>query len=148
MRRSDRRGFTLVELIIVILVLGILAALGMLRYIDLRREGYTTQIAGDIEVVKVAAVTYVGERDAWPATSGQGTAPPELQNLLPASFNFTRPLWTLGWVSTDPQTAGIIIQSSDPAMMNKIRQRFGTKLPFIDGGTYIEYVLSSPSNPF
>ena len=135
MTRTDRRGFTLVELIIVIVVLLILGSLALMRYIDLRREAYTSQIAGDIEVVKVAAITYYGEHDAWPATAGQGMAPPELQNLLPGGFAFTRQFWTTGWVSDDPQDASIVIQSTDVAMMNKIRQRFGNRLPFIDGGS-------------
>lgn len=146
--RPNRRGFTMIELIIVVVVLLILSSMGMLRYIDLRREGYTTQISGDIDVIKLAAVGYWGEYDTWPSTSAIGSAPPELAPLLPAGFQWSKPFWNLGWVSDASPTAGIIIQSDDARMMEKIRQRFGTRLPFVDGGTYIMYVLSSPTSPF
>ena len=50
-----RAGFTFVELMTVIIVLGLLAGIAILKYIDLTHRARAAQAAGDLEAVRIAA---------------------------------------------------------------------------------------------
>ena len=46
--RARRKGFTLIELIIVILVLGILAAISIAKFVDVKEKAYITSMKTDL----------------------------------------------------------------------------------------------------
>ena len=50
-----RRGFTIIELLIVIIVIGVLAMLGILRYRDLRNHAVASGVAAELNVIRLAA---------------------------------------------------------------------------------------------
>ena len=55
----DQRGFTLIEIIMVIVLLGIIAAIAIPRYIDLRTEAADATAAGIVgAIVSSAAIGY------------------------------------------------------------------------------------------
>lgn len=146
-----RRGFTMVELVTVITFLLLLASIGFTRYIDLTREAYATQVAGDIDAVRTAVLAYYGDFDRWPDTSNPGSPPPDLAQYLPGGRIFDRPRWQLAWVNfpTAPNpTLGILVQANDEQMMSKLRQRFGTRFPFVDLGSSLMFVMSTPEAGF
>ena len=45
---ARRKGFTLIELIIVILVLGILAAISIAKFVDVKEKAYITSMKADL----------------------------------------------------------------------------------------------------
>ncbi len=61
-----RHAFTLVELIVVIVVLGILAAVVAPKAINARQEATLTATAADLKAIENAIALYVSEHGAYP----------------------------------------------------------------------------------
>lgn len=88
MRRTKERGFTLVELIIVIIILGILAALGIPQFIDSTKDAEESTLSGDVAVLRNAIALYYHQHSAtYPGAvkvDGTGTATAAADN--PVAF--------------------------------------------------------------
>jgi len=99
MRR--RRGFTFVELLVSMTVVGILSAVAVPKYIDLKRRANTTRVIGDIQAVRVAVMSFFGDSAYFPAEVGAGVMPANLQKYLPIGFEFSTNQWTLDYQNWD-----------------------------------------------
>lgn len=101
---SDRRGFTFIEMLIVMIVVGILATIALPRYHRLRQRAEAARVAGDFNAVKIAAFAYHSVTRQWPAEQGPGIIPPELVSELGNGFTFVKPQYTLdfeNWLLPD-----------------------------------------------
>lgn len=76
--RRRTRGFTLVEIMIVVTIIGLLVALGVPVWAKSRRNTQNTAFINDLRVVLHAAQTCLMEKGAWPAEVGASVVPPEL----------------------------------------------------------------------
>jgi len=76
MRSRDGQAFTLVELVIVIAIVGILAAIAIPRFIDIRNEAYISQRDGIIGAVRAGVLTTAAKNQV---AGGAGTFPPDLE---------------------------------------------------------------------
>lgn len=147
-----RSGFTFIELLVVIIVLGLLAALGALKYIDLKNRALTAQAAADMEAIRLAAYGAWYETGAWPTEAGPGAVPAEMVTYLPKNFTFSRPEYTLDWENFAPPGGGtsaswqigVVISSTDSRMQLALTQTLGNKGPFFITGSNLTFVIVGP----
>jgi len=131
---ARRGGFSLVELLMAVSIVGILAGLAIPNIRTVQYRARAAEVAGDIEVVKVATVSYNGDMHAWPADAAQGVVPPELSGFLPDGFSFQGNGYELkfdnfsGSVPFDPSTTQIIavtVTSDSGELHNAVYELLG-----------------------
>jgi general secretion pathway protein G len=71
--RSNQRGFTIVELLIVIVVIGILAAITIIAYNGVTKRANDTQRKSDVKSIAKALELYYIDNNRYPAGSGSTT---------------------------------------------------------------------------
>ena len=68
---ADERGFTMVELLVVILILSILAVIAMPAFLGQRLKGQDTEAQQMLHTVATALATYEMDRDTFDATRAE-----------------------------------------------------------------------------
>ena len=147
-----RAGFTIVELLTVMIVMGLLASIALLKYIDLTHRARAAQAVGDLQTVRIAAYSAWYETGSWPGEVGPGAVPPGMVQYLPQGFSFTRPSYTLDWESFVPpgggpsagMQVGVVVTSADARMQTALQQQLGNKLPFLSVGGTLTFVIVGP----
>lgn len=142
-----RGGFTLVELLVVAAIVGILTGLAIPNMRTVLLRARATELAGDMEVVRLAAHSYNGNSHVWPAEAATGTVPPELVPYLPDNFSFNRngydldyENWSLpGGLPGDPGThtlIGVSVVVADETLGYALMEILGNAIVFSVGGTH------------
>ena len=65
---SDQRGFTLLEMLIVISIAGVLAAVAVPRFTNAIALANTSRVQSDLQVLNSAIVLYQAENGSYPST--------------------------------------------------------------------------------
>lgn len=63
--RSDEKGFTLIELMVVVLIIAILVAIAIPTFIGMRNRGYDAQAKSNLRNGVTAAQTYFTDNEAY-----------------------------------------------------------------------------------
>ena len=108
-RRLHRgqKGFTLMELLIVVAILGVLAAVVIPRFTGLIGRGETEAASTELEVVQTALVAYMADHGVSGVTA-QGTAvqlPEDTYNYFDEYLQ-TSTGWTYSWTSEGTVSQG------------------------------------------
>jgi prepilin-type N-terminal cleavage/methylation domain-containing protein len=93
----NRRGMTLVELLMVLAVAGILANLALPAIADARRRANAMRVIGDFAAIRVAALDRYAATGTFPGSAPRGQVPAALVSALPAGFPFRHNSVTYRW---------------------------------------------------
>ena len=112
------RAYTLVEVMVVVVIIGLLAAAGIPTYRHITMRAKVTALENDLRQFSTAIQTYTTQNGHWPADGTAQEVPPELASTLPANFSSISPIggvykWNYD-VSADGITAkaALIVQTS------------------------------------
>lgn len=65
MRRLNRRGFTIIELLTVVLVMGVLASIGVPRIRNMKERSYQATLRSDLGSLRTAQEAYFAENQRY-----------------------------------------------------------------------------------
>lgn len=151
-----RKGFTLVELLVVIIVLSVLAGIAVMKYIDMRNAALAAQMAQEVRAIQIAAFNYYADQEVWPADAPKSAVPIGLGPLLPGQLagSFDRGHYQLdfenfggGGVNPD-MIVGVVITTDDAKLFAKFVRYLGTQSPFFVAGSRITYLIAGPGGGF
>jgi|TARA_Y100000294_G_scaffold123262_1_gene114606 type IV pilus assembly protein PilA len=100
--KNREKGFTLIELMIVVAIIGILAAIAIPNFMRYQAKAKQSEAKANLGAIYTSQVTYQAENDAYSAA---------LANLDWAAAGTTRYTYTL--VAATPQTAFTADATSD-----------------------------------
>ncbi len=73
MSKKDERGFTLIELMIVVAIIGILAAIAIPQFSAYRDRAYISSMQADCSAIRVAEEAYYADKNVYKATTDPAT---------------------------------------------------------------------------
>ena len=147
-----RHGFTIIELMTVMIVIGLLAGIAVLKYIDLRHRARAVQVAADLETVRLAAYSAWYEHNTWPNEASPGQVPADLVPYLPGNLTFANSEYTLDWENFAPpgggpsagMQIGVVVTASTPRLQTALAQMLGNKMVFVSAGSTLTFIIVGP----
>lgn len=131
-RRGRQGGFTLIELVITIAVIGIVAAIAVpaLRYALLWSRA--TRAVTDFNFFRTALIEYYGDTGQMPPETSSGTEPPELAPYLGGQMEWVESGFSWDWENwqeadgtpTHPETGvlyALSVRTTDPSLLTMMR---------------------------
>ncbi|MGD2067958.1 MAG: prepilin-type N-terminal cleavage/methylation domain-containing protein, partial [Gemmatimonadota bacterium] len=115
-RKGDRGGFSLPELLLVMVLLGVLAQIAYPNYRAMVLRARAVDLVAQVRAVENAARDYQADTFQWPAEAATGVVPTGLVSYLPDGFSFTGEDYQLDWenvpipggLPSDPSTTRLL----------------------------------------
>ena len=91
------RGFTVLELMSALTIIGIALAVGIPTYANMVRQVRATQAVADVLTLRAAAYLYFGDNAEWPDEVQAGAVPIGLRPYLPEKIELMNPYYKIDW---------------------------------------------------
>ena len=138
-RLTGRHGYSLIELLVVMLVIGIVASIALPNLVHARQRAKAAAIVADFTVVRTTAIEYYTKHSEWPPDTGPGQAPAALAPLLEERVFWSQGLVDYEWENwaapdgrpTHPGTGvliGFSVRSTDIRLLEAVEQAWGQAL--------------------
>ena len=75
MKTTNRKGFSLIELLIVVVIIGILAAIAIPKFANTKEKAYIAQMKSDLKNLASAQESYFSDRSQYATLAQIQTAP-------------------------------------------------------------------------
>jgi prepilin-type N-terminal cleavage/methylation domain-containing protein len=114
-RLKDRRGFSLIELLVVVLIISIIAAIAQPQLTQVIVKARAADAVSNMQAVRLALYNYQADQQAWPPESGSGQMPTGLAAYLPENFDFVTDDYNLDFENWggSPYLVGVTLITSD-----------------------------------
>ena len=100
MRTNSKRGFTLIELMIVVAIIGILAAIAIPNFVSMQLRAKRSELPTNLDGIRTAEKAYVNEWDAYTTVAAKpATLPSKNQLDFGATFGDGGDWDLMGWVA-------------------------------------------------
>lgn len=116
--RMPRSGFSLIELVVVMLIIGILAGIALPRVMNREKEAAIAATISHLKTITLAAEVAYNEVGSWPEGASEGVMPPGFDGYLrPNLFEVTCPCGgSYDWdKDVDGIAASVVIVDSSAA---------------------------------
>ena len=130
-----RRGFTLVELMLVVVIISILAGLAIPNYRVVVIKARAADVLGRIRVVELGVHSYLGENNAWPDESAVSVVPTGLDGFLPDNFTFASEDFDLDW-ENGGGLIGVAVVTDNDLLGQALINVAGPGAWFVSGNRY------------
>lgn len=90
MQAKDKSGFTLVEIMVVVVIIGLLAAIAIPAFARARESSQNSRLASDLRVYSGLVDTFALENGIYPEDSSTGDIPSGLEEYIQPSH------WSVG----------------------------------------------------
>lgn len=112
---KDRKGLSLIELITVMVVISVVAAIAMPMLRDIIVKARAADAISDMQLVRLAAYNYQTDEQAWPSEATSGVVPSGLEAYLPEGFDLVTNDYTLDFENWggSPFTVGVTLITPD-----------------------------------
>ncbi|HET9950091.1 MAG TPA: type II secretion system protein [Longimicrobiales bacterium] len=146
-RNARRGGFSLIEMLVAVSIVGILAGLAIPNMRNMTFRARATSVAADLEVLRVATLQYNADRMGWPADAPAGEIPPDLVPFLPGGFSFDGNGYVLDFENIPlplglpgaPNVSRLIgasVTATDDRLANAISELLGGNIVYSVGNTH------------
>jgi prepilin-type N-terminal cleavage/methylation domain-containing protein len=150
--RGRRSGFTIIELLMTLTVVGLLSAIAVPKFRDVRRRSMAAQVLGDFDVLRHAAMSFYADSGYFPDESDEGEVPASMKRYLPEQFAMRKDLWTLdyeNWELKTPTTSlktsvviGVSVTTPD-SLLGRAAMKLLGNTPSYTVGTKYTFLVSA-----
>lgn len=130
-RRSKppaRDGFTLVELMMVVLIISIIAAVAIPNVQNALMRARAAEAVGDLESLRVAVFNYQADNNLWPPDAEVGLVPSGLARYLPEGFSMVKERYELNydnWTGLQVEFIAVTVEVADTSFGNYLLDMLG-----------------------